>query len=89
MMARVVVFVCLAAAVVFAAVQDRLTARGVARYVSLQRDALAGRRSPVSIDEIMKPANLSAARQAALAGSLVVAAGLAGTLAVRRRRRRE
>jgi hypothetical protein len=35
----------LAALVVFAVVQDRITASGARRYVAIQRDALAGARS--------------------------------------------
>ena len=84
-MTRAVAFTCIAAIVVFAAVQERLTVAGVGQYVSAYRDAAAGRRPPVTIDEIMKPAVTRAAWQGALWGSVVLIAGLGGTIAVRRR----
>ena len=84
-MARAVVFTCIAAIVVFAVVQDRVTVAGVGEYVSAYRDAAAGRRPPVTIDEIMKPAVRRAVWQGALWGGAVVAAGLGGTIAARRR----
>jgi hypothetical protein len=84
-MARAVVFTCIAAIVVFAVVQDRVTVAGVGEYVSVYRDAAAGRRPPATIDEIMKPAVTRAAWQGALWGSVVLIAGLGGTIAVRRR----
>ena len=88
-MARAVLFTCIAAIVVFAVVQDRLTVAGVGEYVSAHRDAAAGRRPPVTIDEIMKPAVTRAAWEGALWGGVVLAAGLGGTIAVRRRTSRE
>ena len=89
MVRRAVVFSSVAALLVFAAVQDRLTAHAVARYLSVQRDALAGRGPAVTIDEVMKPAVSSAVREAAVAGGLVFAAGFGGFLVARRRRPRE
>jgi hypothetical protein len=74
---------------VFAVVQDRATMAGVGTYVSAYRDAAAGRRPPVTIDEIMKPAVTWAAWQGALWGGAVLVAGLGGTIAVRRRAFRE
>ena len=88
-MARAVVFTCIAAIVVFAVVQDRVTVAGVGEYVSAYRDAAAGRRSPVTIDEIMKPAVTRAALQGALWGGAVLVAGLGGTIALWRRASRE
>jgi hypothetical protein len=87
--ARAVVFTCVAAIVVFAVVQDRLTAAGVARYVMLHRQAEADNRARVTLDEVMKPAVKDAVRQGAFWGGAVLATGLGGTLIARRRRRRE
>jgi len=87
--ARAAVFVGVAALVVFAVVQDRLTVEGVGQYVAASREAAAGRRSRVTIDEVMKPAVTHALRQGALWGGAVLVAGLAGTFAARRLRVRE
>jgi len=86
---RAVVFTCIAAIVVFAVVQDRVTVAGVGEYVSASRDAAPGRRPPVTIDEIMKPAVTRGVQQGALWGGVVLVAGLGGTLAARRRAFRE
>lgn len=88
-MARAVVFTCIAAIVVFAVVQDRRTAAGVARYVTLYREAEAGQRTAVTIDEVMQPAVKDAVRQGTLWAGAVLATGLSGTLIARRRRVRE
>ena len=88
-MARAVVFTCIAAIVVFAVVQDRLTVAGVGRYVSLSRDASIHGRPAVTIDEVMKPAVARGVRQGSLWGGVVLAAGIGGSLIVRRRRVRE
>jgi hypothetical protein len=87
--ARAVVFTCIAAIVVFAVVQDRVTVAGVGEYVTAYRDAAAGRRQAVTIDEIMKPAVTRAYWQGTLWGSAVLIAGLGGAIAVRRRTFRE
>ena len=84
-MGRAAVFTCIAAIVVFAVVQDRVTVAGVGEYVSASRDAAAGRRSPVTIDEVMNPAVARSVRQGALWGGVVLVAGLGGVLAARRR----
>jgi len=86
---RAAVFTCIAAIVVFAVVQDRVVVAGVGEYVSASRDAAAGRRAPVTIDEIMKPAVARSVRDGALWGGAVLIAGLGGTRAARRRRSRE
>jgi hypothetical protein len=86
---RAVVFTGIAAIVVFAVVHDRVTVAGVAEYVSAYRDAAAGRRPPVTIDEIMEPAVTRAVRQGVLWAGAVLVAGLGGTLAVRRHISRE
>jgi hypothetical protein len=83
------VFVGVAALVVFAVVQDRLTVAGVGQYMAASRDAAAGRRSQVTIDEVMQPAVAHAVRQGSLWGGAVLIAGLGGTFAARRLRGRE
>ena len=88
-MARAAVFVCVAALVVFAVVQDRLTVAGVGEYVAASRDAAEGRRARVTVDEVMQPAVTHAVRQGTLWGGAVLVAGLGGTFAVRRLRGRE
>ena len=75
-------FAGVAALVVFAVVQDRLTVAGVGQYVAASRDAAAGRRSRVTIDEVMQPAVSHAVRQGALWGGAVLMAGLGGTFQV-------
>jgi hypothetical protein len=87
--ARGIVFSCAAAIVVFAVVQDRLTSDGVGRYETAYRAAAAGSGPPVTIDEIMKPAVRLGVQQGALWGGGVLVAGLGGTFAARRLRRRE
>ena len=86
-MIRAAVLTCVAALGVFAVVQDRLTARGVAEYVTLQKEALAGKRPLVTVDEVMQPAVTRAVRQGALWGGVVLVAGFGVTLARRSRRR--
>jgi len=78
------VFTAIAAIVVFAVVQDRLTVVGVGRYVSMSREAAAGRGPAVTIDSVMKPVVAHAVQQATLWSSVVLATGLGGTLIVRR-----
>ena len=84
-MARAVVFSCAAALVVFAVIQDRLTVAGVGQYVSAYREAAAGRRPAVTIDEVMKPAVRNAVQQGVLWGGLVLVVGLGGAVAARGR----
>jgi hypothetical protein len=64
-----------AALAVFCVVQDRVTAGGARRYVELQREALAGRRARVTIEEIMRPAIDRSVRDGLLAAGAVVLAG--------------
>ena len=75
---RTVVLIALTAAtVVFCVVQDRVTADGARQYVDLQRAAAAGQGSPVTLDEIMRPAVRRSVQQA-MAWSLgVMLAGVA------------
>jgi hypothetical protein len=86
---RAAVFTSVAALVVFAGVQDRVTVAGVGQYVALQREAMAGRRPAISIDDVMKPAVARGVQQGALWAGLVLVTGLSGTLVARRRRRGE
>jgi hypothetical protein len=73
----------LLALVAFAMVQDRTTASGARRYVTLQRDALAGRGKRVTIEEVMQPAIDRSVRDGLLAAGGVVIVG--GLIAWRRR----
>jgi hypothetical protein len=82
----VLIATALAAVVVFAVVQDRVTAAGARRYVALQRAALAGRGPAVTVDEIMRPAIAQSVREGLLWGGavLVSGAGIAAALGARR-----
>jgi len=83
----VLVITAIAAVVVFAIVQDRVTAAGARRYVMLQRDALAGRGQLVTVDQIMRPAVARSVREGVMWGGVVLVAGLglAGVTSTRRR----
>jgi len=83
----ILAFTALAALVVFAVVQDRVTAAGARRYVAIQRDALAGRAQPVTVDEIMRPAVERSVQQGLTWSGLVLAGGLTVAGAVARRPR--
>jgi hypothetical protein len=76
------------AVVVFAIVQDRITAAGARRYAALQRDALAGRGPLVTVDQIMRPAIARSVQQGLMWGGVVLIAGvgLAGMVSTRQRR---
>ena len=76
----------LAALVVFAVVQDRITAAGARRYVAIQRDAIAGRAQPVTVDEVMRPAIQRSVQQGLIWGGVVLVAGVALAKATTRRR---
>src|ERR1051325_6547640 len=80
----ILVATAVAALVVFAVVQDRVTAEGARRYVALQRDAIAGRGQPVTVDEIMQPAIRHSVQQGLLWGGLVVVAGVGASIAIGR-----
>jgi hypothetical protein len=83
----VLITAALVAFVVFAIVQDRVTAAGARRYVALQRDAIAGRGRAVTIDEIMRPAVERSVQQGLMWGGAVLAAGasVAGVVARRQK----
>ena len=81
--------VCLtfaAAVVVFAFVQDRVTTSGATRYVALQRQAISGQGTAVTIDEVMRPAVARSVRQGLGWAAIVLVAGF-GAAAVMGRRR--
>ena len=82
---RILIATAIVAVVVFAVVQDRVTAAGARRYVALQRAALAGRAHTVTVDEIMRPAVAQSVRQGLLWGGvvLVCGVGMAAAMAVR------
>jgi hypothetical protein len=82
----VLVIAAVAAVVVFAVVQDRITAAGARRYVAIQREALAGRAQPVTVDQIMRPAIQHSVQQGLIWGGVVLAAGVALAGATGRRR---
>jgi hypothetical protein len=77
----------LAALVVFAAVQDRVTAAGARRYVALQRDAIAGHGRAVTVDEVMRPAIERSVHQGLVWGGAVLVAGASVAGVVSRRHR--
>jgi hypothetical protein len=83
--ARVVVFTFVAAFVVFCIVQDRVTAAGAVRYVTLHSDPGG---STATIDEVMRPAVRESVREGLAWGGLVAIAGsaIAGVVARRNRR---
>jgi len=86
--ARVILIVsALAALVVFAAVQDRVTAAGARRYVALQRDAIAGHGRAVTVDEVMRPAIERSVHQGLMWGGAVLVAGASVAGVVSRRHR--
>jgi LPXTG-motif cell wall-anchored protein len=86
-MRRWVLFSCLAAVVVFAVVQDRVTAGGARSYVALQRQALASGGPAISVDDVMRPAVRRSIEQGLVWGGAVLVAGIAGAFVTRRRRR--
>src|SRR5262245_65958543 len=82
----VLIATALAAVVVFAMVQDRVTAAGARRYVALQRAALAGRGPAVTDDEIMRPSVAQSVRDGLLWGGAVLVSGVVIAAAVGARR---
>ena len=88
MVRRVLVFTFLAALVVFAVVQDRLTARGTDQYVRAQRAAAAGQGAPPSIAAVMRPAVARSVRLGLLSSGMVAGVGVASAVLLARRSRR-
>ena len=70
--------VVLAAVIAFCVAQDRGTSAGVGRYIAAQRAA------PVTIDEVMGPANRAAVHEGLRWSGRVAMAGLIGALVFRR-----
>jgi len=83
--ARVVVFSLLAALVVFAVVQDRVTAAGARHYVVLHT-AAGG--SSVTLDEVMKPAIRASVLSGLRWSGIVASVGFVCAGIVSRRNRR-
>ena len=81
----ILILTAVVALVVFAVVQDRVTASGARRYVALQRDALAGHGQAVTVDEIMRPAIRRSVQQGLLWAGVVVVLGLGVAGAVGRK----
>ncbi len=73
----VLVVTFVAALVVFAAVQDRVTASGARRYVAQQRLAMAGRSTPVAIEDVMAPTVRRSVRDGLTWSAVVMGGGLA------------
>jgi len=87
---RTILLITIAAAVLtFAIVQDRVTAAGARRYVALQREATAGGRPPVTIDEVVNPAVRQSVHQGLLGSSAVLASGIVIAALAGRRSHRE
>jgi hypothetical protein len=75
-----------AALVVFAVVQDRVTASGARQYVAMQRSAPTGRSAPMTIEEVMAPAIRRSVRDAAAcSGGVMLIGVLTSRLMVSRR----
>lgn len=74
-----------AAAVVFAIVQDRVTADGARQYATRQRGALAGRGAAITIDAVMVPAVRRSVGQAAAWAGVVIVVGLGAAAAASKR----
>jgi hypothetical protein len=83
----IVLMTALAAAIVFAYVQDRVTASGAREYVMRQRLAIERGSSDITIDQVMEPAVDRSVRQGLTWGTMVLVAGLAGAAFVGTRRR--
>jgi hypothetical protein len=81
----VLVFTFLAALVVFAIVQDRVTANGTDQYVRAQRAAAAGQGPVPTIDAVMRPAVARSVQAGLLSGGLVAGAGMAAAALLARR----
>ena len=85
---RVIVLLTLAAAaIVFAYVEDRVTASGANEYVTRQRDPFDRGGCDVTIDQVMEPAVDRSVRQGLTWGTMVLVAGLAAAAFVGTRRR--
>jgi hypothetical protein len=75
----------LAALVVFAAVQDRVTAAAARRYVAGQRAALRTGGTPLIVDDVMRPAIDESVREGAMWGGGVLLLGVLAAVTIGRR----
>ena len=73
----------------FCIVQDRVATNGASLYATLQREALAGRAAPVTIDQVMRPAVRRSVRQGLIWGGVVLVGGLGAAVVLASRRRSE
>jgi hypothetical protein len=73
------------AVIVFAVVQDRVTADGARQYVALQRRAVAGEGRLVTIDEALRPAVDRSVRLGLLSSGAVLVVGLGAAVVISRR----
>ncbi len=67
---------CALAIMVFAVVQDRVTAAGARRYAATSRQALESGRQSVAVGDVMGPAIRSSVRWGAASAGLVLVVGL-------------
>lgn len=86
-MPRVVLAALLPAVVVFAIVQDRVTAAGAYQFVTQQRESLASGGPGIPIEQVMAPAIRRSVAQGILWGAVAGSGGLAAALVLRRRHR--
>ena len=86
-MPRVVLAALFPALVVFAIVQDRVTAAGAHQFVTRQRAHLASGGAGVTIEQVMAPAIRRSVEQGLLWGAVAGSGGLAAALVLRRRHR--
>lgn len=76
----------IAALLVFAVVQDRVTASGAREYAARQRLALGGGGAPVTVEEVMGPAIRRSLRHALAGSGGVILIGMLGSRLGRRSR---
>jgi hypothetical protein len=75
----IIVATFVGAVVVFAAVQDRVTASGARHYAVAQRAALSAGTAPVTIDQVVEPAVRRSVRDGLVWGGAVLMLGLVGS----------
>jgi hypothetical protein len=75
----ILIATCVAAVVVFAAVQDRVTASGARHYAAAQRAALSTGAAPVTIDQVVEPAVHRSVHIGLLSSGAVVLTGVLGS----------
>jgi hypothetical protein len=85
---RAITASCVLAVIVFAFVQDRVTAAGARRYAALAREAVASGRRPPVIEAIMTPAIRSSLLWGSSAAVTVLVVGAVIARALPRRAER-